>query len=91
MLPVVDREGSRTFRQILVTAVVLVGVSLLPAIAGLPEGFTFLGRWRLAWPSAGLRMGRQREDKFSGQVAHARYRYIHPAVARPDGLRQNLR
>ena len=30
MLPVVDREGSRTFRQIILYAVALVGVSLLP-------------------------------------------------------------
>ena len=43
MLPVVDREGSRTFRQILVTAAVLVGVSLLPAIAGLAGIVYFFG------------------------------------------------
>jgi protoheme IX farnesyltransferase len=43
MLPVVDPEGSRTFRQILVTAVALVGVSLLPAIAGLTGVFYFFG------------------------------------------------
>ncbi len=30
MLPVVDREGTRTFRQIILYAVALVGVSLLP-------------------------------------------------------------
>jgi protoheme IX farnesyltransferase len=43
MLPVVDREGTRTFRQILVTAAVLIGVSLLPAIAGLTGVFYFFG------------------------------------------------
>jgi len=43
MLPVVDREGSRTFRQILVTAVALIGVSLLPAIAGIAGAFYFFG------------------------------------------------
>src|ERR1700716_2463161 len=43
MLPVVDREGTRTFRQILVTAAALVGVSLLPAIAGLTGVFYFFG------------------------------------------------
>jgi protoheme IX farnesyltransferase len=43
MLPVVDPEGSRTFRQILVTAVTLVGVSLLPAIFGLAGMFYFFG------------------------------------------------
>jgi protoheme IX farnesyltransferase len=43
MLPVVDPEGSRTFRQILVTAAALVGVSLLPAIAGLAGIIYFFG------------------------------------------------
>jgi len=43
MLPVVDPEGSRTFRQILVTAAALVGVSLLPAIAGLAGMIYFFG------------------------------------------------
>jgi heme o synthase len=32
MLPVVDREGTRTFRQIVITAALLIGVSLMPAI-----------------------------------------------------------
>ena len=48
MLPVVDRDGSRTFRQILVTAVVLVGVSLLPAIAGLDGKPYFFGALALS-------------------------------------------
>jgi protoheme IX farnesyltransferase len=43
MLPVVDREGSRTFRQILVTAAALIGVSLLPAIAGIAGVIYFFG------------------------------------------------
>jgi protoheme IX farnesyltransferase len=43
MLPVVDQEGTRTFRQIVVTASVLVGVSLLPAIAGIAGVFYFFG------------------------------------------------
>ena len=43
MLPVVDQEGTRTFRQILVTAAALVGVSLLPAIAGIAGVFYFFG------------------------------------------------
>jgi protoheme IX farnesyltransferase len=48
MLPVVDRDGSRTFRQIQVTAVVLVGVSLLPAIAGLDGKIYFFGALALS-------------------------------------------
>src|ERR1700676_3099830 len=43
MLPVVDREGTRTFRQIILYAVALVGVSLLPAILGLAGVVYFFG------------------------------------------------
>jgi protoheme IX farnesyltransferase len=43
MLPVVDRDGTRTFRQIILTSAVLVGVSLLPAIAGLTGTLYFFG------------------------------------------------
>lgn len=43
MLPVVDREGKRTFRQIILTAVALVGVSLLPAMMGLAGVRYFFG------------------------------------------------
>jgi heme o synthase len=43
MLPVVDREGTRTFRQIIFTAVALVGVSLLPAVSGLAGVRYFFG------------------------------------------------
>ena len=48
MLPVVDRDGSRTFRQIQVTALVLVGVSLLPAITGLDGKIYFFGALALS-------------------------------------------
>lgn len=43
MLPVVDRTGARTFRQILFTAAVLVPASLLPAIVGLAGVRYFFG------------------------------------------------
>jgi heme o synthase len=43
MLPVVDREGSRTFRQIILAATALVAVSLLPAIVGLAGVLYFFG------------------------------------------------
>jgi len=33
----------RTFRQIILTAVALIGVSLLPSIAGIPGVFYFFG------------------------------------------------
>jgi heme o synthase len=43
MLPVVDRDGTRTFRQIIVMAGMLVGVSLLPAVMGLAGMLYFFG------------------------------------------------
>ena len=43
MLPVVDREGTRTFRQIIGYAAALVAVSLLPALMGLAGVLYFFG------------------------------------------------
>jgi protoheme IX farnesyltransferase len=43
MLPVVDRDGTRTFRQIIITAGMLVGVSVLPAVFGLAGMLYFFG------------------------------------------------
>lgn len=43
MLPVLDREGKRTFRQIILTAALLVGASLLPALFGLAGARYFFG------------------------------------------------
>jgi protoheme IX farnesyltransferase len=43
MLPVVDREGTRTFRQIILYAAALVVVSLLPALMGLAGVLYFFG------------------------------------------------
>jgi protoheme IX farnesyltransferase len=43
MLPVVDREGTRTFRQIILYAAGLVGVSLLPVLMGLAGIVYFFG------------------------------------------------
>jgi protoheme IX farnesyltransferase len=43
MLPVVDREGTRTFRQIVLTAAALIVVSLLPSILGLAGVLYFFG------------------------------------------------
>src|SRR3954471_14849660 len=43
MLPVVDKQGTRTFRQIIITAAALVGVSLLPAVVGLAGVRYFFG------------------------------------------------
>jgi protoheme IX farnesyltransferase len=43
MLPVVDREGTRTFRQIILYAAALLGISLLPAVFGLAGVIYFFG------------------------------------------------
>lgn len=43
MLPTVDRDGKRTFREILLTAALLVPVSLLPALTGLAGVHYFFG------------------------------------------------
>jgi protoheme IX farnesyltransferase len=43
MLPVVDRDGTRTFRQIILTAVALIAVSLLPSMLGLTGVLYFFG------------------------------------------------
>jgi heme o synthase len=43
MLPVVDKEGTRTFRQIVLYAASLVAVSLLPAIMGFAGVLYFFG------------------------------------------------
>jgi heme o synthase len=43
MLPVVDPDGTRTFREILMTAALLVPISLLPAVTGLAGARYFFG------------------------------------------------
>jgi len=43
MLPVVDRSGDATFRQILATSAILVPVSLLPAVVGMSGIHYFFG------------------------------------------------
>lgn len=43
MLPVVDKDGTRTFRQIILYATSLVAVSLLPSLVGLTGVLYFFG------------------------------------------------
>jgi heme o synthase len=43
MLPVVDKDGTRTFRQIILYAVSLIAVSLLPAVMGFAGVLYFFG------------------------------------------------
>jgi heme o synthase len=43
MLPVVDKDGTRTFRQIILTAIALIGIGLLPSLLGLAGVLYFFG------------------------------------------------
>ena len=43
MLPVIDKDGTRTFRQIVLYAALLVAVSLLPAVMGFAGVLYFFG------------------------------------------------
>jgi protoheme IX farnesyltransferase len=43
MLPVVDRDGTRTFRQIILTSIGLIGIGLLPSLLGLAGVLYFFG------------------------------------------------
>ena len=43
MLPVVDRDGTRTFRQIILAAIGLIGIGLLPSLLGLTGVLYFFG------------------------------------------------
>jgi len=81
-------EGTRTFRQIILYAVALVGVSLLRQYwaAGVMYFFGALVTSTALVQS--VPVGSQQQDKHSGQVAHARYGSAYSLVARLDGLRQ---
>jgi len=48
MLPVLDRDGTRTFRQIITAAGMLVGVSVLPSVLGLAGMLYFFGALALS-------------------------------------------
>jgi len=43
MLPVVDKDGTRTFRQIILTSIGLIGIGLLPSLLGLAGVLYFFG------------------------------------------------
>ena len=46
MLPVVDKDGTRTFRQIILYAASLIAVSLLPAVMGFAGVAVDVGYWQ---------------------------------------------
>jgi len=78
MLPVVDRSGDRTFRQILVFSAVLVPVSLLPAAAGVAGKQYFFGALVL---SIGMMLvsfwaARARSNQRAKWLMHATVLYV---------------
>jgi protoheme IX farnesyltransferase len=78
MLPVVDRSGDRTYRQILVFSAVLVPVSLLPAVTGLSGKQYFFGALVL---SVGMMLvsfwaARMRSNQRAKWLMHATVLYV---------------
>ncbi len=90
MLPVVDKDGTRTFRQIILYAASLVAVSLLPAIMGFAGRAVFLwGAGELHGAGAGVLVGGEFQVQPSRQVADARYGDAHSDFAGADDVRQD--
>ena len=90
MLPVVDNEGTRTFRQIILTAIALGRRQLAAGhrgTGGRSVLFWRAGRQRGA--AAGLLVGGDGEDQCSRQVADARDGAAYSAAAGSDDLRQD--
>ena len=81
MLPVVDRSGDSTFRQILAFAAVLIPVSLLPAVAGMATPLYFFGALALgaAQMLVCLWAARTRSNTRAKWLMHATVAYV-PAL-----------
>lgn len=78
MLPVVDRSGDATFRQILAYSAVLIPVSLFPAVAGLAKPLYFFGALVLgvAMMLASLWASRTRSNHRAKWLMHATVAYV---------------
>lgn len=78
MLPVVDPEGVRTARHILVTAALLLPISLLPSLLSMTGMFYLVGATALgsfyAW--AGVRVARERTVFRARKVLLASVAYL---------------
>lgn len=49
MLPVIDADGSRTMRQVLIFSLLLIPASVLPSLSGMSGSIYFLGALILSW------------------------------------------
>ncbi|HEY6443544.1 MAG TPA: heme o synthase [Candidatus Acidoferrales bacterium] len=78
MLPVVDRKGDSTFRQIIWTSAVLVWVSALPAVVGMAGKFYFFGALILGMIllQVGLWANRTRTNARAKWLMHATVAHI---------------
>ncbi len=78
MLPVVDRSGDSTFRQILTYSALLIPVSLLPAVAGLAKPLYFFGALVLGvgMMLASLWAARTRSNTRAKWLMHATVAYV---------------
>ena len=78
MLPVVDRSGDSTFRQIVCTSAVLVWVSALPSVVGMAGKFYFFGALLLGMLllQVGLWANRSRTNARAKWLMHATVAHI---------------
>ncbi|HEY6904310.1 MAG TPA: heme o synthase [Candidatus Acidoferrales bacterium] len=78
MLPVVDRKGDSTFRQIIWTSAVLVWVSALPAVVGMAGKYYFFGALILGMIllQVGLWANRTRTNVRAKWLMHATVAHI---------------
>jgi heme o synthase len=78
MLPVVDRKGDATFRQIIWTSAVLVWVSALPAVVGMAGKYYFFGALILGMIllQVGLWANRTRTNVRAKWLMHATVAHI---------------
>jgi heme o synthase len=78
MLPVVDRKGDATFRQIVMTSAILVWVSALPSVVGMASIYYFFGALVLGMLllQVGLWANRSRTNVRAKWLMHATVAHI---------------
>ena len=83
MLPVVDVDGSRTFRHIIVFTILLIGVSFLPAVVGLSGDLYFMGAAAagIAFLASTFALAQTRSIRDAETVIHASIIYLPVVLA----------
>jgi heme o synthase len=78
MLPVVDKKGDATFRQIITTSAILVWVSALPFVLGMAGKYYFFGSLLLGMIllQVGLWANRSRTNLRAKWLMHATVAHI---------------